>query len=95
VTTGRSQVFDRNQFRMVGIIPEEQRVIVVKSSVHFRGDFGPIARDVLVARSPGLMAADPADLAWHRLPTSRRVAPGARTYPVSPPRPEPLRTRRS
>jgi microcystin degradation protein MlrC len=76
VTTGRTQVFDRNLFRMVGIVPEEQRVLVVKSSVHFRGDFGPIAREVLVARSPGLMAADPADLEWHRLPGHVRVRPG-------------------
>jgi microcystin degradation protein MlrC len=78
VTAGRSQVFDRNLFRMVGITPEEQRVLVVKSSVHFRGDFGPIAREVLVARSPGLVAADPADLDWRRLPPSVRLAPGGR-----------------
>ncbi|WP_434447400.1 M81 family metallopeptidase [Lentzea sp. E54] len=76
VTTGRSQVFDRNLFRMVGIVPEDQRLLVVKSSVHFRGDFEPIARKILVARSPGLVAADPADLAWQRLPKSVRVTPG-------------------
>jgi microcystin degradation protein MlrC len=78
VTTGRSQVFDRNLFRMVGIVPEEQRVLVVKSSVHFRGDFAPIARDILVARAPGLVAADPADLEWTRLPASVRI-PGLRS----------------
>lgn len=77
VTTGRTQVFDRNLFRMVGIEPEEQRVLVVKSSVHFRGDFGPIAREILVARSPGLMAADPADLTWKKLSGAIRVTPGA------------------
>jgi microcystin degradation protein MlrC len=45
--------------------------------VHFRGDFEPIAREILVARSPGLVAADPADLDWRRLPESVRVTPGA------------------
>ncbi|WP_343944487.1 MlrC C-terminal domain-containing protein, partial [Pseudonocardia zijingensis] len=78
VTSGRSQVFDRNLFRMVGIVPEEQRVLVVKSSVHFRGDFAPIARDILVARAPGLVAADPSVLEWTRLPASVRI-PGLRS----------------
>ncbi|MFD2416599.1 M81 family metallopeptidase [Amycolatopsis pigmentata] len=81
VTTGRTQVFDRNLFRMVGIEPERQRIVVVKSSVHFRGDFAPMAAHILVAKAPGLMAADPADLAWTRL------SPQVSVTPVPPSRP--------
>lgn len=76
VTSGRTQMFDRNLFRMVGIEPERQRIIVVKSSVHFRGDFAPMAAHILVAKAPGLMAADPADLSWTRLPSEVRITPG-------------------
>jgi len=70
VTSERVQVIDRNQFRVQGIEPEDQAVVVVKSSVHFRGDFSEIAQDILIAKSPGLVAADPADLKWTKLPAS-------------------------
>jgi microcystin degradation protein MlrC len=43
-------------------------VLVNKSSVHFRAAFAPIAAHILVARAPGPMAADPADLPWQHLP---------------------------
>jgi microcystin degradation protein MlrC len=75
VTSERVQVIDRNQFRIVGIEPEDQAVVVVKSSVHFRGDFSEIAHGILVAKSPGLVAADPADLTWTKLPASMELLP--------------------
>ncbi len=68
VVSGKAQLLDREMLRMVGIEPETQRVIVVKSSNHFRADFTPIAQDVIVAKAPGPMAVDPGDLPWQRLP---------------------------
>jgi microcystin degradation protein MlrC len=50
-------------------------VLVNKSSVHFRADFAPIASHILVAKAPGPMAADPADLPWTRLPASMALQP--------------------
>ncbi|MBY4213641.1 M81 family metallopeptidase [Rhodococcus fascians] len=70
VTTHRAQMMDRNMFRMVGIEPSEHQAIVVKSSVHFRGDFDAIASAIIVAKAPGLVAADPSDLSWTKLPPS-------------------------
>ncbi len=78
VTTRKSQMLDRNLFRMVGIEPEAATVLVVKSSVHFRADFQPIAEAILVARAPGPMAGDPADLPW------KRIAQGIRLRPLGP-----------
>jgi microcystin degradation protein MlrC len=52
-------------------------VVVVKSSVHFRGDFQPVAGEILVAVAPGPMAANPADLPWTNLPEGIRVSPMA------------------
>lgn len=86
VTTGRTQVFDRNLFRMVGIEPERQRIVVVKSSVHFRGDFAPMAAHILVAKAPGVMAADPADLVWTKLPPQVRITPAGRAADRGPQR---------
>ncbi|GAB3624669.1 M81 family metallopeptidase [Mariniluteicoccus endophyticus] len=78
VNSRKAQIMDRNQIREAGIAPEEQDIVAVKSSVHFRGDFQPMAGAVLVAVAPGPMAADPADLAWTRL------RPGIRLGPLGP-----------
>jgi microcystin degradation protein MlrC len=51
------------------------QILLNKSSVHFRADFGTIADVVLVAKAPGPMAADPADLPWTRLSKSIRLRP--------------------
>jgi microcystin degradation protein MlrC len=65
-------------FRHLGIEPARQAIIALKSSVHFRADFQPIARDVIVVRSPGPALADPADFPWTRL------RPGLRLRPLGP-----------
>jgi len=75
VVSGKKQLLDRELLRMVGIHAEQMRLVVVKSSVHFRADFQPIASAVLVAKAAGPMAADPADLPWRHLPASIRLRP--------------------
>ena len=75
VVGGKKQLMDRELLRMVGIQPEQQRIIVVKSSNHFRADFTPIASHVLVAKAAGPMAAEPADLPWRHLPGEIRRTP--------------------
>jgi microcystin degradation protein MlrC len=75
VSSVKAPMNDRNLFRMAGIQPETMKILVNKSSVHFRADFGPIAERILVAKSPGPMAADPADLPWKRLGAGMRVRP--------------------
>jgi microcystin degradation protein MlrC len=75
----KCQAADQEMFRHLGVEPVRQRVVAVKSSVHFRADFQPIAREVLVVRSPGPALADPADFAW------RKLRPGLRLRPLGPP----------
>ena len=75
VVGGKKQLLDRELLRMVGIQHEQMRIVVVKSSNHFRADFTPHARAVLVAKAAGPMAADPADLPWQKLPASIRTRP--------------------
>jgi microcystin degradation protein MlrC len=75
VVGGKKQLLDRELLRMVGIHAEQMRIIVAKSSNHFRADFQPIASHVLVAKAAGPMAADPADLPWTKLPASTRRRP--------------------
>ena len=71
----KCQAADQEMFRHVGIEPVRQRVVALKSSVHFRADFQPIAREVLVVRSPGPALADPSEFAWRRLRKGLRMRP--------------------
>lgn len=79
VTSARIGAQDRELFRGLGIAPEAMRIIVVKSTNHFRADFAPLVededRDILTAKAAGAMAADPADLPWTKLPLTIRRRP--------------------
>jgi microcystin degradation protein MlrC len=75
VASGKMQMLDRELFRAVGIQPEQMKLVVVKSSNHFRADFTPIASRVLVAKAHGPMAADPGDLPWKKLDPRTRTRP--------------------
>ncbi len=78
VSSHKDQMLDRNLYRMADVEPEKMKILVNKSSVHFRADFQPIAEAVLVAKAPGPLLADPADYPWQRL------APGMRLRPLGP-----------
>ncbi|MCC7327084.1 MAG: M81 family metallopeptidase [Burkholderiales bacterium] len=69
------QAADQQMFRHVGIEPVRQRILALKSSVHFRADFQPIAREVLVVVAPGPAKADPTMFAWTRLRRGLRLKP--------------------
>jgi len=72
------QAADQEMFRHVGIEPVRQRILALKSSVHFRADFQPIAREILVVVAPGPAKADPTSFTWTRL------RPGLRLKPLGP-----------
>ncbi|QBR01597.1 M81 family metallopeptidase [Paraburkholderia pallida] len=75
VCSVKMQIFDRNLYRVAGIEPERMKILVNKSSVHYRADFDSIAEAHLVAKAPGPMAADPADLPWKRIDPQVRLRP--------------------
>ncbi|WP_028220410.1 M81 family metallopeptidase [Paraburkholderia oxyphila] len=75
VCSVKMQIFDRNLYRVAGIEPERMKILVNKSSVHYRADFDSIAEAHLVAKSPGPMAADPSDLPWTRIDPELRLRP--------------------
>lgn len=71
----KAQMLDRNLFKLANVVPEEMDIVVVKSSVHFRADFQPIAEEILIAKSPGPVTADPADVPWKNLKKGMRLKP--------------------
>ncbi len=54
ISSNRLQVLDLAIFRSQGIDPEEKQIVAVKSAHHFRGAFGPIAREILLVDALGL-----------------------------------------
>jgi microcystin degradation protein MlrC len=69
------QAADQEMFRHVGIEPVRERILALKSSVHFRADFQPIAKEVLVVVAPGPAKADPTMFEWTRLRRGLRLKP--------------------
>ena len=68
VSERRVQPFDLAAFRSQGIEPTERKILAVKSAVHFRGSFGPIAADIIDVDTPGLTSIDFRRFAYDRLP---------------------------
>ncbi len=56
------QTMDQAMFRHVGIEPAAQRIIAIKSSIHFRNDFQSIAGAILMVAAPGPVISNPAAL---------------------------------
>lgn len=75
LVSGKMQLLDRALLSAVGIEPESMKIIVVKSSNHFRADFSLIASDILVAKAAGPVAANPADLPWKNISPETRLNP--------------------
>ena len=59
VTSLTRQPFDLEVFRSHGIAPEECKILVTKSSVHFRADYGKIAKAMYTLALPGVASPDP------------------------------------
>jgi len=76
VVSRKMQAHDQAILRHVGIEPSEAPILALKSSVHFRADFGPIANRVIVAAAPGPVVADPATLPFRNLRPNLRLRPG-------------------
>ena len=76
--SSRAQASDQEMFRHLGVEPAEQKILVLKSTVHFRAHFQPIAETVLVALAPGGHISDPRQYPY------RKLRPGVRLTPLGP-----------
>ncbi len=72
VTSERIQCLDRALFTHLGIDPAAKSILAIKSTVHFRADFEPIADPIILIESPGF---NPCRLSPDLLP---RLRPGVR-----------------
>ena len=58
VTSIRNQCLDQALFTHLKLEPRSYRVVCVKSTVHFRADFDPIASETHAVAAPGLFLCD-------------------------------------
>ncbi len=76
VSTNRMQAADQEMFRHVGCEPADQKILGLKSSVHFRGDFTDVAHEILLVEAPGAFIDRPERLAYRNLRPGIRRCPG-------------------
>ncbi len=75
VGSARAQCLDLAMIRHLGIEPTEQKIVAVKSTVHFRADFDPIAAETLVVISPGANYCRLTDMKYENLRHGARLEP--------------------
>ena len=55
--------------------PSKVPILGLKSTVHFRADFQPIAETILVVQSPGAHITDPVEMPYKHLRKGVRLRP--------------------
>ena len=71
----RVQAADQEMFRHVGVEQSKTPILGLKSTVHFRADFQPIAETILVVQSPGAHITDPVEYPYQHLRKGMKLRP--------------------
>ena len=58
LTEKRIQPYDAEVLRSVGIEPTDRKLVALKSAVHFRADYTPLAHKILEVDTPGVHSPD-------------------------------------
>ena len=83
INSKRHTPFSLGQLTSAGIVPERQKVLVVKAAVAFRAAYEPIAGTIIEVDTPGLTAVNPNRFTYKRAVGSLWDSLG-RSLPVSP-----------
>ena len=75
VASARFQAADQAPFRHVGVEPAAQSILVLKSTAHFRADFAPLAKRILLVKAPGHNPCDLSGLTYEKLRPKVRLGP--------------------
>jgi microcystin degradation protein MlrC len=65
--TYRWQTLDPEMIRFVGIDPLREKILVVKSTIHYRAAFEPIAKEIVEVDAPGLSSSNLARFQYRRV----------------------------
>jgi microcystin degradation protein MlrC len=75
VTSRKQQAADQAMLRHLGVEPASRKILALKSSVHFRADFQPIAEEILIVAAPGANPVDNRALSYRHLRKGLRIMP--------------------
>jgi microcystin degradation protein MlrC len=81
----RWQTLDPEMLRFVGIEPADEKIVVVKSTIHYRAAFEPLAREIVEVDAPGLSSSSLARFAFKRIRRPIFPLDPDATYPLAPP----------
>ncbi len=73
VNNNRCQTFSTECFSKMGIDPHKRKILIVKSSEHFRHSFEKISNTILIVTTPGTISLDFSQIPYTKL--TRRVYP--------------------
>jgi microcystin degradation protein MlrC len=71
------QAYDQDILRHIGIEPDKQKILVLKSTCHFRADFDYIAEKTLIAIAPGAHIVDPRAYPYRYLRSDVKLLPSS------------------
>ena len=80
VASRRMQAADQEVFRHLGVEPAKQKILGLKSSVHFRADFTAVSEEIVVVEAPGAFIDRPDKVAYKNLRRGVRLVPGGREH---------------
>lgn len=67
LTSYRCQAFGVDLFTQLGCDPARRKLVVVKSSQHFRAAYAPIAARIIMVDAPGVVTKDITSLRYHKI----------------------------
>jgi microcystin degradation protein MlrC len=77
LTSFRCQAFGLDLFTQLGCDPAQRRLVVVKSSQHFRAAYAPIAARIIMVDAPGVLPSDITTLPYHKIKLPKWPFPDA------------------
>jgi microcystin degradation protein MlrC len=80
ISSHRTQANDRQMFEIVGIKPEEMKIVAVKSANHFRADFEAIAGEIIAVDEYGASIENPEKADYKNLRKGVRLQGHGKVY---------------
>jgi len=77
ITSYRCQAFGVDLFTQLGCDPAQRRLVIVKSSQHFRAAFAPIAERIILVDTPGVVTNDFTKLPFRKIKLPKWPFPDA------------------
>jgi microcystin degradation protein MlrC len=80
VASHRTQILDQSYMRVVGVEPAKMKILVLKSTNHYRADFEPISSTIIDVAAPSALVNNPETYEYQNLRDGVRLQGMGRVY---------------